>query len=362
MMNMDNEAKLNIQETKPKMTVFAGTNGAGKSTITKTLASLVGEVIDPDAIAKRLSPDKPEAVAVAAGREALQRVQACIDQRRNFSIETTLAGGNVIRQMQQAKEAGFEVNMYYVALQDVGFHIDRVASRVNAGGHFIPTEDILRRYDRSLENVPKAIPHADRVFVFDNTEKFEWMLDVKQGLIQLHTSQIPNWLDRILKGWDKEQEKMLRDLERNKDRTEDEYEDVQTKLLREKEKLKPVQEMERLKNQRDHLEAKLMELKPKSLLEKIASRQALEGVQRDVRQLDAKIEQLEKRVPSSAEIQVIQQNLAGLGTHLSALQEALRQVGQALLSGQTHRQYNQLQRQFGTAQEYVREQEPDLER
>jgi predicted ABC-type ATPase len=358
----DSEPKLNTQETKPHMTVFAGTNGAGKSTITDILAHQVGEVIDTDAIAKRMNPERPEAVAVTAGREALNRVQACIDQRRDFSIETTLAGGNVLRQMERAKAAGFGITMYYVGLKNVDYHIERVARRVEAGGHSIPETDIRRRYDRSLDNVSQAIRLVDRVFVFDNSTGFKKMLDVKQGFMHIHTPEIPKWLDHIIKGWDKEQEKMNRDLERKKDRIEKEYDDAHTKLLQEKEKLKPIQGLERLK--REQLLAKLIELKPKNVLEKIANpnKLTIQSVQNDVLQMDAKIIQVQKKVPSPAEVQVIQQSMTGLGSLISALQTALQQVGQELLSGQHQRQLNQLHRQYGTSQQYIRDQGPEIER
>ncbi|RCW41616.1 putative ABC-type ATPase [Paenibacillus prosopidis] len=364
MMSMDTEPRLNTQETKPHMTVFAGTNGAGKSTITDVLAHQVGEVIDTDAIAKRMNPDNPEAAAVKAGRETLKRVQVCIDQRRDFSIETTLAGGNVLRQMERAKEAGFGITMYYVGLKNVDYHIERVARRVEAGGHSIPEADIRRRYDRSLDKVPQAIRLADRVFVFDNSTGFKKTLDVNQGLIQIHTSVIPKWLDRIIKGWDKEQEKMNRDLERKKDQFEKNYDSVHSKLLQEKEKLKPIHELERLKNLRDQLVARLIELKPKNLLEKITNpnKQTILGVQQDVQQLDAKILQVEKKVPSPAEVQLIQKNMTGLGSLLTALQSALQQIGQDLLTGQQQRQLNQLHRQYGTSQQYIRDQGSEIER
>lgn len=132
---------------KPVMTVFAGTNGAGKSTLTKQLVGQIGEVIDPDAIAKGINPENPESVSPSAGRETIKRVQECIRTGISFSIETTLSGKNAIRQMEQAKAAGFEVNLYYVGLENVEYHISRVEMRVAQGGHNIPEEDIRRRYD-----------------------------------------------------------------------------------------------------------------------------------------------------------------------------------------------------------------------
>jgi predicted ABC-type ATPase len=39
-----------------------------------------------------------------------------IKEDKEFSIETTLAGTNAIKQMRKAKEMGYEITMVYVAL------------------------------------------------------------------------------------------------------------------------------------------------------------------------------------------------------------------------------------------------------
>ena len=91
------------------MTVFAGTNGAGKSELTSILKhkSPQTEIIDGDAIARQLNPKDPAKANIEAGSETLRRVDACIQQRKDFSIETTWSGGNALRQMEKAKQAGF---------------------------------------------------------------------------------------------------------------------------------------------------------------------------------------------------------------------------------------------------------------
>lgn len=58
----------------------------------------------------------------------------CIQNKRDFTVETTLAGGNVIRQIREANENGFEVIMFYVGLGDYRLNIERVAARVKNGG------------------------------------------------------------------------------------------------------------------------------------------------------------------------------------------------------------------------------------
>ena len=104
----------------------------------------VHQHIDPDAIARRIDPKNPESKRVTAGKEVIISVNKYIDEGKNLSIETTLAGKNAIRQIIKAKSKGYEVTMFYIALRNVHQNIERVAMRVKNGGHDIPTEDILR--------------------------------------------------------------------------------------------------------------------------------------------------------------------------------------------------------------------------
>ncbi|HEY2013359.1 MAG TPA: hypothetical protein VGH38_07645 [Bryobacteraceae bacterium] len=77
----------------PLLTIIAGPNGSGKSTLTQSV-SLEGRdrLIDPDAIARALNPSSPVAAAIAAGREALRRIDSCLDAAVSFAVETTLSG------------------------------------------------------------------------------------------------------------------------------------------------------------------------------------------------------------------------------------------------------------------------------
>lgn len=53
-----------------ELMIIAGPNGAGKSTLTKLFAANM-PVIDPDAIARTIDPERPESAALAAGRQAI---------------------------------------------------------------------------------------------------------------------------------------------------------------------------------------------------------------------------------------------------------------------------------------------------
>ncbi|MGE7825739.1 hypothetical protein [Paenibacillus sp. NPDC093718] len=71
------------------MFVFAGNNGSGKSTIRNLIIDRIGVSvnIDPDALARRLSPELPESARVSAGKEAIKLARECLQFQRDFSIE-----------------------------------------------------------------------------------------------------------------------------------------------------------------------------------------------------------------------------------------------------------------------------------
>jgi len=177
------------------MTVFAGTNGAGKSTISKQMKGIVGTIIDPDAIAKSLNPSHPREADLSAGKEAVKQIRGHIVQNQNFAIETTLSGSFALRHMQIAKENGYWVALYYIGLQDVQMHIDRVASRVEQGGHWIAEADIRWRYGHSLNNLKPALKLADQVVIIDNTFEAEIIAEFEGQSIVYHKKNIPVWAE-----------------------------------------------------------------------------------------------------------------------------------------------------------------------
>lgn len=90
---------------QPILFVFADNNGSGKSTIRNLIIDKIGVDIniDADAIARRLDPENPTAKRVSAGKEVIKSVNQYIKEGKDFSIETTLAGKNALRQIAKAK-------------------------------------------------------------------------------------------------------------------------------------------------------------------------------------------------------------------------------------------------------------------
>ncbi len=93
-----------------------------------------------------------ESVAIEAGRLFIEKIGKNIASKESFIVESTLSGLSLGKWIRRAKEAGYYVTVLFVYLDSAQFCVDRVALRVTKGGHFVPDEDVVRRYNRSNNN------------------------------------------------------------------------------------------------------------------------------------------------------------------------------------------------------------------
>src|SRR4051794_9488776 len=154
----------------PRLTLIAGPDGAGKSTLARQ-AGFEGPFSNADDHAQDIAPGAPEAAAVAAGRETLAQLSLLIRGRRDVVYGTTLAGTHALRVVDRAKAAGYTIETVFVAVPSADLAIGRIAQRTAAGGLFVPPEDVRRRYERSFDNLPGLVARADVTTIYDNTEK-----------------------------------------------------------------------------------------------------------------------------------------------------------------------------------------------
>ena len=162
------------ESRRARISVLAGTNGAGKSSVGGgAVRERGGRYFNPDEAARRILETHPhlpqEQANSLAWNEGRRLLEEAIASRLAFTFETTLGGRTIAGLLEQAAVSGAEVRIWYVGLASPELHIERVRSRVRRGGHDIPEEKIRERYRRSRENVIRLLPRLTELQVFDNS-------------------------------------------------------------------------------------------------------------------------------------------------------------------------------------------------
>ena len=154
--------------------IISGCNGAGKTTASYTILPEIlkcKEFVNADEIARGLSPFNPESVAIEAGRLMLQRIEELLDKGETFSIETTLATKSYISLVHRAQAKGYRVSVLFFWLQTPELAVQRVAERVQNGGHNIPEDIVRRRYVAGISNLFRLyMREVDYWDIYDNSE------------------------------------------------------------------------------------------------------------------------------------------------------------------------------------------------
>lgn len=239
------------QETL-RLRMFAGPNGSGKSTFKSIIRpELLGVFINPDEIEKEIrnydfldlenyqikssekeilsffinSPllktadllDDVDNLRFSDGKLSFFHVgvnayfasvaadfirQKLIECSKSFTFETVMSSPDKIKLLQYAQLRGYRTYLYYVATEDPAINISRVRYRVKMGGHSVPEDKIVSRYQRSLDLLIEAIKFTNRAYIFDNsTHEHIWLAEITDGhLMEMKTDQIPAWFKKAMEG------------------------------------------------------------------------------------------------------------------------------------------------------------------
>jgi predicted ABC-type ATPase len=134
--------------------IIAGPNGAGKTSFANAYFPYAREgllFVNADEIAREM----PGGLSAAhrdlrAGREMLRRIEQLVSDRVEFMFETTLASLTYARKIRRWQSSGYHVSLIFLRLPDADAAVERVRTRVKAGGHGIPEEIVRQRFDKSI--------------------------------------------------------------------------------------------------------------------------------------------------------------------------------------------------------------------
>lgn len=182
----------------PNATIFAGVNGAGKTTAYFDFALLglnLGARINVDEIASSIGDHKDRATQAKAARIALIMRKMYIKDRCDFNLETTLCGHGILRLFSELKKEKFFISLCYVGLESLELAKERVKIRVSKGGHDIKPQIIEKRYYESLENLAKIMPLCDEIKIYDNSQNLSLIGHIKN--FRILKFQKTNWLKEL---------------------------------------------------------------------------------------------------------------------------------------------------------------------
>lgn len=178
-----------LQNNKyPEIIVFAGPNGSGKSTFTELLKPAMLDYINADEIKKALKCSDLEAAQIAEKQR-----EEHIKNKEEFCFETVLSTDRNLKLLQRAKDNGYFIRCYYILTADPFINVCRVKSRVEEGGHDVPEEKIVTRYEKALKLVKDVVAVSDICHIYDNSEETPFRIFKKKKNIYFY-QECEDWL------------------------------------------------------------------------------------------------------------------------------------------------------------------------
>jgi len=181
-----------------KVLIFAGPNGSGKSTIIKNAVKLgqcPDNLICADNFVPSAKKNVPDALLNAADLAEIARYRALLF-RESFAFETVLSTRSKLDFIKNAKMHGYSVHAVYVTTESPDINIERVKIRVEHGGHDVPEEKIVLRYEKSLDLMFDVVCEADSADIYDNSGNSPRLVaaKVKGGIFV--REKPPKWLNK----------------------------------------------------------------------------------------------------------------------------------------------------------------------
>jgi predicted ABC-type ATPase len=204
---MTAEARPRAPSRQPTMFVLAGPNGAGKSTLHQViLAPRLGPrvpFVNADEIQKAELEDRSMQAAYRAAAIAEQRRRELIGKRRSFVTESTFSHPSKLALVDDALREGWRVVIHHVGVREAALSVERVASRVQHGGHDVPLDKIVERFERSQPLIRDAVLRAHRGYVWDNSllgRAPRLQLEFRMGQLAWVGPEVEAWAAALYRG------------------------------------------------------------------------------------------------------------------------------------------------------------------
>jgi predicted ABC-type ATPase len=187
--------------SEPVLLVIAGCNGSGKSSFSELLASPDFSPFDYDFHFLKFyrslfdSDVREEMAHNMAFAEFENQIGQAISRKINFCYETNF-NSTPLHWPRYFKLHGYKLHLIYLCLDSTDEAKRRVAIRVQNGGHFVPDDEIVKRYFEGYDNLNSHFEYFDIIDLFDTSayaKEPRYILSIENGNLKAK-NDLPKYL------------------------------------------------------------------------------------------------------------------------------------------------------------------------
>jgi len=127
------------------------------------------------------------------------RITSHVSNNENFLIESNLAKKSDYDWIKLIKAKGYDSILYFLCTSNIEINIGRVKKRIREGGHDVPENIIIDRYNMALIYLRQEILYFQEVYLIENsTETAEEVAVIKNGKLLFKKEGCPEWVNKVL--------------------------------------------------------------------------------------------------------------------------------------------------------------------
>lgn len=190
-------------EQRPEFAVIAGPNGAGKSRLCPYYIHC--KSFDGDLLAMNLRKEHPEWEERWIGGTVASTLQKQKDNaialQKDFAFETNFSNDLVLNMINEFKEAGYKITLFYFGLPSVNESTSRVMQRKMFGGHDVADEVIEFNFNEGIKRVQRSLHLFDNITFIDGNSNFGEIVAIyiKKSAKHEITSHAYSWFNDYFK-------------------------------------------------------------------------------------------------------------------------------------------------------------------